>query len=118
MIADIGIGITILMYLIKLEVYDDGDEQQVVGIEVSIIDSVVSEDTVSDNKVGYDSWEHTIYAETEYIALQKLLKYRRHRLFEHFASTGYIVGDNKTTDNIVSALFSQETQDLFPELYI
>jgi len=118
MIQDIGIMRKKPMYQIKLEVYDSGDEQQVIGIEVSIIDSVNSLDTISEDKVGYDSWEHTLYAETENLALQKLLKYRNKGLFEHLASSGYIIGDSKSTDTLVSKLFTQKTQDLFPELYI
>ena len=106
------------MYLIKLEVYEDIEEKQVISIEVSIIDSVISEDTVSDDKIGYDAWEHTIYAETGIIALQKLLKYRRHGLFNHLASSGYIVGNSEITDKLVNQLLSEKTKDLFPELYI
>lgn len=109
------------MLLIKLEVYDGGtilgEELQVIGIEVSST-NVIKDDSISDDKVGYDSWEHSIYAETQEIAYKKLLKYRKHGLFDHIASPGYIIGDNKLTDNFITAFLSEETQDKYPELYI
>lgn len=64
------------MYLIKLEVYEGGtrlgEELQVIGIEVSST-NVIKDDSISNDKVGYDSWEHILYAKTEDIALKNYL---------------------------------------------
>lgn len=118
MIQDIGTGITNVMYYIKLLVYDDGDEKHLISIDVSIISSNTKNDCISAGRVGYNVWEHTLYAETEYTALKKLLKYRKYSLHDYIESSAHTWGTSKTTDTLLELLESDKALDLHPDLYI
>ena len=103
---------------IRLEIFlGGGDDNQVLKLEINEIPYTNMDDSISEDKIGYDTWEFISYATDEYQTIKKLLSFRRDNLFDYIL-TSYKVGENLLTDKYIKLLLSSEIQDTYPELYI